>query len=379
MRKTEPFSIDFPSGLAALEPRLAMMAEGGAIVSYEHEGKCTPDNSLVKQIHEKVPADIRGLFRETTVYAPREGLVLSKDVTLARIAQCIVRARCKLAKGYSVLLLVGSHALPQYAMAALLGISRSELGHEGEGQEESSGRKLSVILAAAMHGTGADTVGVQTTVNDGFVLSADDLIAGRAGALIGDHLYPLADLQRPRNVHGRWSDSLPIADKNEAHAWQVQGSRKAHIPIGRVRPFTLDPRVRIFPLNEQTSNAEDIVSRCMETQRSSAPLKGIVLSSNDSKHPLVSADTEMLQSIDSLQTPTVVLGNKRGEQGMPLDDLRNIIDGLHMHPLQAEVLLSRGIQQSRENGIPSGRERVQFLRTLFRDFPFLDPEKYQGE
>ncbi|MEK7122654.1 MAG: hypothetical protein AAB855_02245, partial [Patescibacteria group bacterium] len=214
---------------------------------------------------------------------------------------------------------------------------------------------------------------------DGFVLSADDLIAGRAGALVGDHLYPLADLHRPRDAHGRWSDSLPIADKNEAHAWQVQGSRKAHIPIGSEGPFTLDPRVKVFPLDEHISNADDVVSRCMETQRSSTPLKGIVLSSSDSRHLLVSANAEMIQSIDSLQTPTVLVGNKRGEEGMPLDDFRYIIDGLHMHPLQAEVLLSRGIQQSRERGIPAGEERVQFLRMLFHDFPFLGPEKYQGE
>lgn len=353
--------------------RLSVIGEGGAIISYERDGICTPDKQLVMQLCRQVPGDIRRLFSKAILKIPPSGLRMSKDVSLERLMECVHIVRQKLAKGYSTLLLTGSHALPKYAMAIMLGVSPAELYSQNQHNTKDAQPSKSILLAASRHGMGTDSEGVEQTMRDGFALSADPLMKGRAGVLYRDHVYALSELRCPNDAEYLSSGFLPIAYKNSSNSWQPTALRKHHMPMGDGGPFTLDPHVKTFFLDANVDRADDVAARVLESNPG-ADLKGVVLASNNFRHPIVTSDEDLLQTLDGVNIPIVLVGQKSLEEGELFDQYNYLIDGRHMPPEQTEVMLAYWLQQSRDRGIRVFQERVGYLKNKFKEFPHLSQE-----
>ncbi|TSC58149.1 MAG: hypothetical protein Greene041662_799 [Candidatus Peregrinibacteria bacterium Greene0416_62] len=356
------------------KPSLMVIAEGGAITSHESNGVCTPDRALVAQLCRRVPKGVRELFAKNMLLIfPSEGLQTGKDVSLERIAACVARVRTQLEQHSSVIVLADFRKISHYAMGMMLGVSPEELGYTDDSAKQ-SGRKQSIILAASSHGTGTDSVGVQTTVDDAFTLSADPLMDGRAGVLFGDCLYALSELERKDRSEELQSGFLPIADKNDSHSWQVTPLHEHHIPIGDGSPFTLDPRVQTFVLDQSVDRAEDISYRIYEGKLGKERLQGLVVKSHDFQHPLVSTPLDILQSLDRAGVPTVLLGRKEGRPIANDQDFNHMIDGRHVPSGQAKVMLAHWLQRARDGGLEDVVDIVAFLRQQFAQFPFLSED-----
>ncbi len=345
-------------GLAASS--MVIVAEGGAICSIEGSDAghtLYPDAEVVERLCAGVPSQLRSVLGELQISFPEDGLRLSRDVTIERIAQFVRRIigvfQEKREGTTNVVGLVGSKGLPKYAAAVMLGLNKESLGNG------------SVILAATRSPDDA-----QDVVDEAIDLSTHSAMRGRAGAFFEGKLLALPGLSRvPGDLMSRFR---PVASLNgQRGQWLFAPPSKQHTPIGSSDDgeFDLDPGVRTVQADEggeerSVFTAKNLLKKGMtgmvvKTQERGDPFRG-------------SLGETFLQEINAIGVPAVFVVDTATDPPKEPSPYPNLVDGRRLSAAEAKITLAHTLALAKRPG--RGRPRtpeevMEFVRMMFAHYP----------
>lgn len=371
------------------DPLLSVYAEGGracSVVDQENPTGCHIQISQLTDLLEGIHSSRRRLFNQIQLRQPLNsdhGIHVNQErlQQFGRDIQNLFRQDGSSA----VVALVSSSKLPRYAMAAAAALSPDDLLSLHQ-----SNQGKSLIIAASRYPMGHQNDDVGSTLEHALFLAAHQEMKGKAGVLYENSLYPLTNLDANHGEPPVLDHTSKMAKHTaESGGWMFYDSNGPENQLfGKLNnTVSIDGPVRTLVVPDGSDDAD--TSPNLDTLMNSefgTNLKGLVLKTKRHRDPLTYTDPKLLQKLDELELPVMLVGrrngNLNGHSGRAtsnLDFAQNsayLIDGDGMYSGQAKVLLGALHGEAIAEGIDDTNvpEVVKYIRDRMKALQFIEYE-----